>query len=230
MFHRLVFSEDKGTWAGIEARSAVDPDAVVARVLDRAQLQHLRARGRHLEHLLEAHERQLAGVRDDPRVGGEHARDIGVDLAHLGADRRRQRDRGRVRAAAPERRHIAARRDSLKAGDEHDPVLVQRLADAVRAHIEDPCLRVGRVGDDPCLRSGQRDRAVAEVVDRHRAQRAGDPLARREQHVHLAAGPGCGETSSAIAISSSVVWPRAERTATTRLPPRAGRRSAARRA
>jgi hypothetical protein len=27
---------------------------------------------------------------------------------------------------------------------------------------------------------------VAEVVDRHRAQRAGDPLAGREQHVHLA--------------------------------------------
>ena len=59
---------------------------------------------------------------------------------------------------------------------------------------------------------------MAEVVDRHRAQRARDPLAGRQQHVHLARGRGLGETSSAIAISSSVVWPRADRTATTRLP------------
>ena len=42
-------------------------------------------------------------------------------------------------------------------------------------------------------------------------------LAGREEHVHLAR-IGLEETSSAIAISSSVVLPRADRTATTRLP------------
>ncbi len=62
----------------------------------------------------------------------------------------------------------------------------ERGADAVGAHVEDARLGVRLVGDDPCLRARQRDRAVAEVVDRHRAQRAGDALARGEQHVHLA--------------------------------------------
>ena len=42
VFHGLVFSEDKGTGAVVEAGAAVDPDAVVAGVLDRAQLQHAR--------------------------------------------------------------------------------------------------------------------------------------------------------------------------------------------
>ena len=64
----------------------MDADAMVARVLDRAQLQHARARGGHLEHLLEGDDSQLARVGDDARVGAEHARDIGVDLAHLRAD------------------------------------------------------------------------------------------------------------------------------------------------
>ena len=46
-----------------------------------------------------------------------------------------------------------------------------------------PC---DRVGDDPGLRAGERDRLVAEVVDRHRRERAGDPLADGDQHVELA--------------------------------------------
>ena len=36
----LEFADDEGTGAVIEAAAAVDPHAVVARVLDRAQLQH----------------------------------------------------------------------------------------------------------------------------------------------------------------------------------------------
>jgi hypothetical protein len=104
----------------------VDAHTVVARVLDRAQLQHARARGGHLEHLLERDHAQLACIRNDPRVGAEHARDVGVDLAHLRADGRRERDRGRVRAPAAERGDVTgAARDALKPGDEHDPVLVQ---------------------------------------------------------------------------------------------------------
>ena len=59
-------------------------------------------------------------------------------------------------------------------------------ADAVGAHVEDPRLRVRGVGHDAGLRARQRDRLAAEVVERHRAQRARDPLAGREQHVHLA--------------------------------------------
>ena len=52
-----------------------------------------------------------------------------------------------------------------------------------------------------------------------------------ESSMSISRGSGVGETSSAIAISSSVVLPRAESTATTRLALLAARRrSGARRA
>ena len=141
---------------------------------------------RHLEHLLEGDPRQLAGLGDDPRVGAVDAGDVGVDLADAGAKRRGEGDGGGVGAAAAERGDVAAvGGDALEAGDEDDPVLLQRLGDAVGADVDDPRLGVGGVGDDPRLRAGQRDRLVAHVVDRHRGQRAGDPLPGREQHVHL---------------------------------------------
>ena len=46
--------------------------------------------------------------------------------------------------------------------------------------------RVSGVGDDARLRAGERDRSVAEVVDRHCGERARDPLTDRKQHVELA--------------------------------------------
>ena len=64
---------------------------------------------------------KLARGRDDPRVGGVHAVDVGVDLAHLGAERGRDRDRGGVGAAPPERRDVAVGRDALEAGDHGHP-------------------------------------------------------------------------------------------------------------
>ena len=125
----LVFADDEGTGAVLEAAAAVDAHAVVAGVLDRAQLQDAGAGGRHLQRLLVGGEGKLARVGDDARVGAEDAGDVGVDLADVGAERRRQGDRGRVGAAAAERGDVAALgRDPLEAGDEDDAVLVQRLA------------------------------------------------------------------------------------------------------
>ena len=122
----FLFADDEGTGAVLEAAAAVDADAVVARVLDRAQLQHLGPGGRHLEHLLVGGDRQLARVGDDPRVGAEDAGDVGVDLADACVERGGEGDRGRVGAAAAERGDVAAvGRDALEAGDEDDPVLVR---------------------------------------------------------------------------------------------------------
>ena len=47
-------------------------------------------------------------------------------------------------------------------------------------------LRVRRVGDDPGLRARQRDRLVAEILDRHLREGAGDALADGDEHVHRA--------------------------------------------
>src|SRR6476646_6591833 len=118
-----------------------------------------------------------AAISDEPRIGAEHPPDVGVDLADLGAQRGGDRHRRRVRAAPAERRDVAAvAGDALEPSDEHDPVLVEGVANAVGPHVQDPRLGVRGVGDDPCLRPGQRDRVVAEVVNGHRAERTRDPL------------------------------------------------------
>ena len=82
-------------------------DIVVSRELDGSQHEYLRARvrGRHLEHLFVGDDVELARLRHEPRVGGEDARDVGVDLAR-GAQSRRECDGGRVGPTATERRHV----------------------------------------------------------------------------------------------------------------------------
>ena len=52
-----------------------------------------RAGRRHLEHLLVRDAVELARLRDDPRIRGEHALDVRVDLARR-AERRRERHGG----------------------------------------------------------------------------------------------------------------------------------------
>ena len=158
---------------------------MTTRDLDRPSSHHARAGRRHLQHLLERDHVELAGGRDEARVGGEDAAHVGVDLA-VGAERSRERDRGRVRAAASQRRDVVVGRDTLEPRDEDDLLLVESLVDPPRADVDDLRLAVGRVRDDPGLRSRQRDRLVAEVVDGHRAECVRDPLADRDQHVELA--------------------------------------------
>ena len=164
----------------------MEPHIVAARDLDRAGGEHAGAGGGHLEHLVEADARQLAGAGDDARVGGVDAEDVRVDLAVVRAERGGEGDGGRVGAAPAERRHLECGRDALEAGDEHDRAFVERLVDPACTDLDDLGLAVHGVGDDSGLRPGERDRFVAEVVDHHRRERAGDPLADRDEHVELA--------------------------------------------
>ena len=184
--HVIVLLLDPRPFSFLEGRADVEPHIVAAGDLDRARGEDAGAGGGHLEHLVEADPRQLARVRDQPRIGGVDASDVGVDLAEVGAERGGERDGGRVGATAAERRHLERGRDALEAGDEHDRAVVQRLVDPARTHLDDLRLAVNGVGDDPRLRAGERDRLVAEVVDHHRGERARDPLADRDEHVELA--------------------------------------------
>ena len=94
-------------------------DAVAAGVLDAPQHEHLGAGRGQLEHLLVGDGVEPPGVRDDPRVGGEDAVDVGVDLADVGAQRGGQRDGGGVGAAAAERGDVlGVLADALEAGDD----------------------------------------------------------------------------------------------------------------
>ena len=68
-------------------------------------------------------------VRHDPRVGGEHAVHVGVDLADVRLERGGQRDRGGVRAAAAQRGDVlAVLRHALEAGHDRDRPLAQGAA------------------------------------------------------------------------------------------------------
>ena len=125
-------------------------------------------------------------LRDDAGVGGEDALDVGVDVTALGAERRGERYGGQVGGPAAQGGDVVLGGDALEAGDEHDLVAVERLVDPSRADVHDSRLPVLRVGDDPGLRACQRDGAVAEVVRRHRGERAGDALADGDEHVQLA--------------------------------------------
>ena len=113
--------DDPGAFELAERRADVDRDVVAAGVLHAPQVQDLGAAGGELEHLLVGDPVELAGGRDDPRVGGEDAVDVGVDLADVGLQRRGQRHRGGVGAAATEGGDLlGVLADALEAGHDHD--------------------------------------------------------------------------------------------------------------
>ena len=192
LFHGVPFLgaggvDDPGALLLGEGRTHVHGHPVAAGVLDAPQVQDLGAAGRHLQHLLVRHPVELAGGRHDPRVGGEDAVDVAVDLADLGAQRGGQRDRGGVGRAAAERGDVlGVLGDALEARDDRDGAVGERLLDAAGRDVDDLGPAVGRVGDDARLGAGEGPRLVAELGDRHRQQRHRDPLTGGEQHVELA--------------------------------------------
>ena len=186
-FHGLVLAENEGTGAVAEARPHVDAHAVVARVLDRAQLQHLRAGGRHLEHLLERQHRAACG---------RPARSAGRPRRRR---RRRCRSRTRPRPAPPRARppscpsrpgRASSRRGRSRRPGSPPPArslpsssparMRSARTSRIRAFVCDVSVTIPACEPDSEIASR------AQVVERHRAQRARDALAGREQHVHLA--------------------------------------------
>ncbi len=173
-----------------ERAEDLDDDVIDPAELDRPHLHHLGALVRQLEHLLVADDRELAGVRHETRVGGVDALDVRVDLAAIGPQRGSQRDRGRVGAAAAERRSLhqldRARALALEAGDDDDLPVGHLGPDPDRIDPGDTGLAVGAVGHDPGLGAGQRDGRHAEGVQRHGQERGALVLAGGEEHVELA--------------------------------------------
>ena len=165
----------------------MDSYVLAAGVLHAPQVEDLGPAGRHLQHLLVADLGDLPRAGHDPRVGGEHAVHVAVDLAVVGAQRGRQRHGGGVRRSAAEGGDVlGVLSHALEAGDDHDVALVERTGDPARRDVDDPGVAVGPGGDDAGLRAGQRAGVHALVVDGHGQQRRAHPLAGREQHVQFA--------------------------------------------
>ena len=186
---------DQRTRRVLERAQDLDLDAVDPAQLDGADLHDLGALLRQLEHLLVADDGQLARGGHEARIGGVDAAHVGEDLAAIGAQRGREGDGGRVRAATPEGRRLAGprRRPSVEPWRwPWNPATITTLplsssrADPPRLHVRDPRPAVRLVRGDPGLRAGQRDRPDAERVERHRDERRALVLAGGQEHVELA--------------------------------------------
>src|ERR671912_613045 len=110
LFHEVslrsgLVGDDRALLLG-ERRPDVDGDAEAAGVLDAAQVEHLRAARRELQHLLVADPVDLASARHDAGVGGEDPVHVGVDLADLREQHRGEGQGGGVRAPPPESRDL----------------------------------------------------------------------------------------------------------------------------
>ena len=188
LHERILLDERAG--GVLERAEDLDDDAVDPAELDGADLHDLGALVGELEHLLVADDRQLAGAGDEPRVGRVDALDVGEDLAAVGAEAGRQRDRGRVAAAAAEGRDLAS--SSARALWPWKPATMTTLpavelgADAARLDAGDPGAAVAAVGGDAGLRAGQADGRHAEAVEGHRQEGRALVLAGGEQDVELA--------------------------------------------
>ena len=93
--------------ASAKARQHLHAHAMVHRHLDRARLQHLGALRGHFQHFFVGDLIELARLRNDARIGRVDAVDIGEDVAAVGLERRRQRHRRGIGAAAAQRRDAA---------------------------------------------------------------------------------------------------------------------------
>ena len=120
LFHDLVLVHHQRARHVGEARQHLNAHPLVHRQLDAAGLQHLGADRGQLQHLLVADPRELARLRHDARIGGVDAIDVGVDVAAVGLQRRRQRHGRGVRAAAAQRGDAVVGADALEAGHHGD--------------------------------------------------------------------------------------------------------------
>ena len=117
-------------------------------------MQHLRTERSELQHLIIGDLIELAGVFHQPRVGGIHTVHIGIDLAEVGMQHRRQGDGARIRPAAPEGRHIIIPVKALKARHDHDVVLADLVFHPLLLNAAYPRAAMVRVGHKARLPAG----------------------------------------------------------------------------
>ena len=134
---------DAGAGVVAERGAHPDDDVVDPAQLDGARLHDLGALVGQLEHLLVADDGDESRIRDHARVGREDALHVGVDLAGIGLEARRQGHGRGVRAAAPQGGHLArgegAVRGALEAGHDDDPAALRSR----RAGAPGRCWRCG---------------------------------------------------------------------------------------
>ena len=190
----------------------VDAHPVASCELDRAEHQHLGAGRGHLEHLVVRDDRELACVRDDPRVGRVHAGDVRV-ISHAPPSAAAS---ATAVASVPPRPSVVisiVSRENPQARDEDD-LPPRGSSDPVAADLADLRLPVGESvtipACEPVYDTASSPRSWIAIATSAHAIRS--PV---ERSMSSSRGFGAGETSSASAISESVDFPIAETVPTT---------------
>src|SRR5690606_37166238 len=158
---------------------------VFAGELNRSDLQHLGAQAGHLEHFLEGDLFQAAGAVHYPRVGGVDTVHIGVDLAFVRLQRRRQGHASGIGAATTEGGDIAVGIHTLEASNNHHLARVQLAPQPGFIYMLDACLAEGAVGLDAHLGAGIGDGWDTNGLELHGQQANGDLFAGGKDHVQL---------------------------------------------
>ena len=118
----------------------------------------------------------------------KHARDVGVDLAHIGIKCSGQCNGSGVATAATERGEFARRGYALETSDHNNFAFSKGCLHAVVLDFENFGFCVYIIRDDAHLVTRKADSIHADASEGHRQKSHGDALARGEQHVHFTAG------------------------------------------
>ncbi len=197
LFHDLLLAADQRSgrrcmWIDVlgflEARAHEDADIVHHAELDRAHLHDLGAERGELEHLLVGDLGHAPRPRHHPRVGGVDAVDVGVDVAAVGLDRGRDRDRRGVRPAAAKRGDAAGLEvDALEARDHrHLVALLEPLEQLLAVDVENARGGMGIRGGDRQLPALPRARVDAHALEHDGEEPGGHLLAGRDHGIVFA--------------------------------------------
>ena len=142
---------------GRKAAENADGHPVFASKFHRTDLQHLGAHAGHFQHFLKTDDAHAARLRNNARIGGIDAIDIGVDQTLVSLQCRSNGHRRGVTATTPQRRDIALIVDSLETGDDDNFASAQCGSYAFVVDLPDPRLGIGAVGMHRNLPAGKTD-------------------------------------------------------------------------
>src|SRR5690606_12468717 len=207
LFHiNLIINRNQGPRTLLETGQNAQRHIVLAGEFHRTNLQHLGTEAGHFQHFLEGDGVEATGLVDHARVGGIDTVDIGVDLALIGLQRRRQRHGGGIGAATTKGGDIAVGVNALETGHHDHTTGIQVLAHLVLVDLLDTRLHVRVVSEDRDLGAGVGTRLKPLLVQCHRQQRNGDLLAGGHQHIPHARrrllGDLFGEADQAIGFTA----------------------------
>ena len=142
-------------------------NAVAACEFNSPKVQDLRTMSGEFQGLFLRDRAEAMRLGNDARVCGEQSVNVGVDLAHIGAEGGGQGDGGRIGASATQGRDILSFGDALEACDDGDLAFADGAGDAFGHHTDDLGPTVVRVRFNARLGTGVGLSVDAKFINGH---------------------------------------------------------------